>query len=147
MNVNKILLVKKLWKMPLNVIAESLTKLLKAVLIKLRCMYNSTGIWGIGHDLPKPSFTFVYFMQGIWPPLCSGGQSSWLQIQRSGFDSWRYQFFWEVVGLERGPLGLVSGIEMLLVKKDNSSSFLEIRKYGCGDPSRWPHGNLYLQKE
>jgi hypothetical protein len=27
--------------------------------------------------------------------------SSWLQIQRSGFDSRRYQIFWEVVGLER----------------------------------------------
>jgi hypothetical protein len=26
-----------------------------------------------------------------WPPLLSTGQSSWLQIQRSGFDSWRYQ--------------------------------------------------------
>jgi hypothetical protein len=35
------------------------------------------------------------------PPLWSSGQSSWLQIQRSGFDSRRYQIFWEVVGLER----------------------------------------------
>jgi hypothetical protein len=34
--------------------------------------------------------------------------SSWLQIQRSGFDFGRYQIFWEVVGLERGPLCLVS---------------------------------------
>jgi hypothetical protein len=25
-----------------------------------------------------------------------------------GFDSRRYQIFWEVVGLERGPLSLVS---------------------------------------
>jgi hypothetical protein len=25
------------------------------------------------------------------PPLWSSDQSSWLQIQRSGFDSWRYQ--------------------------------------------------------
>jgi hypothetical protein len=37
----------------------------------------------------------------------SSGQSSWLQIQRSGFDSQRYQIFWEVVGLEQGPLSLV----------------------------------------
>jgi hypothetical protein len=29
-----------------------------------------------------------------------GGQSSWLQIQRSGFDSRLYQIFWAVVGLE-----------------------------------------------
>jgi hypothetical protein len=27
------------------------------------------------------------------PPLCSSGRSSWLQIQRSGFSSPRYQIF------------------------------------------------------
>jgi hypothetical protein len=31
------------------------------------------------------------------PPLWSGGQSSWLQIQRSWFDSRRYQIFWNGV--------------------------------------------------
>jgi hypothetical protein len=31
-----------------------------------------------------------------------------------GFDSRRYQIFWEVVGLERGPLSLVRIIEELL---------------------------------
>ena len=31
-----------------------------------------------------------------------------------GFDSRRYQIFWVVVGLERGPLGLVRSIEELL---------------------------------
>jgi hypothetical protein len=31
-----------------------------------------------------------------------------------GFDSRRYQIFWEVVGLERGPLSLVRVIEELL---------------------------------
>jgi hypothetical protein len=30
---------------------------------------------------------------GHGPPLWSSGQSSWLQIQRSGFDSRRYQMF------------------------------------------------------
>jgi hypothetical protein len=29
----------------------------------------------------------------VWPPLWSSGQSSCLQIRRSGFDSWRYQIF------------------------------------------------------
>jgi hypothetical protein len=48
------------------------------------------------------------------PPLWSSGQSSWLQIQRSAFDSRRYQIFCEVVGLERGPLSLVSTIGELL---------------------------------
>jgi hypothetical protein len=31
-----------------------------------------------------------------------------------GFDSRRYQIFWEVVGLERGPLSLVRIIQELL---------------------------------
>jgi hypothetical protein len=30
------------------------------------------------------------------------------------FDSWCYQIFWEIVGLERGPLNLVRIIEELL---------------------------------
>jgi hypothetical protein len=41
----------------------------------------------------------------------------WLQIQRSEFDSRPYQIFWEVVGLERGPLSLASTIEKLLGRK------------------------------
>jgi hypothetical protein len=55
------------------------------------------------------------------PPLWSTGQSSWLQIRRPGFDSRHYQIFCEkkkkqVVGLERGPLSLVSTTEELLDK-------------------------------
>jgi hypothetical protein len=34
-----------------------------------------------------------------------------------GFDSRPYQIFWEVVGLERGPLSLVRIIEELLERK------------------------------
>jgi hypothetical protein len=52
-----------------------------------------------------------------WPPLWSSGQSSWLQIQRPGFDSWHKQIFREVVGLERGPLSLVSTTVELLDRK------------------------------
>jgi hypothetical protein len=44
-------------------------------------------------------------------------KSFWLQIQRSGFDSRRYQIFWEVVGLERVPLSLLSTTEELVKKK------------------------------
>jgi hypothetical protein len=55
------------------------------------------------------------------------------------------RFFWEVVGLERGPLSLVSTIEELL-ERNSSSSGLEIREYGRRDPSRWPRGTLYPQK-
>jgi hypothetical protein len=45
--------------------------------------------------------------------LWSSGQSSWLLNQRFVFDFRRYQIFWEVVGLERGPLSLVSTTEEL----------------------------------
>jgi hypothetical protein len=73
------------------------------------------------------------------------GQSFWLQIQRSEFDSRRYQIFWEVVSLERGPLSLVSTNEELLGRK-SSGSGLEIQDYGRRDPSRWPLGTLYPEK-
>jgi hypothetical protein len=46
-----------------------------------------------------------------------------------GFDSWRYQIFWEVVGLERDPLSLVSTTEKLLERK-RSGSDLENLDYG-----------------
>jgi hypothetical protein len=72
-------------------------------------------------------------------------KSSWLQIQRSEFDSRRYQIFWEVVCLERGPLSLVSTTEELLGRK-SSGTGLENREYGRRDPSRWPLVILYPQK-
>jgi hypothetical protein len=75
----------------------------------------------------QPSYLLRYITE--WPPLRSSVQSSWPQIQRSGFDSWRYQIFWEVVGPERGPLSLVSTIEELLGRK-NSCSGLESQEYG-----------------
>jgi hypothetical protein len=51
----------------------------------------------------------------IGPLLWSSGQSSWLQIRRPGFDSRALQK--KVVGLERGPLSLVSTTEELLDRK------------------------------
>jgi hypothetical protein len=63
----------------------------------------------------------VLVSRTMWPPLCSSGQSSWLQIQRSGFDYRRYQIIEEVVGLERGSLSLVSTTEELLERKCSSS--------------------------
>jgi hypothetical protein len=76
------------------------------------------------------------------PPLWSSGQSSRLQIQR-----YRVQFpiFWEVVGLERSPLSVVSTIEELIVRK-SSVSGLESREYCHKDPSRWPRGTIYPRK-
>jgi hypothetical protein len=62
-----------------------------------------------------------------------------------GFDSRRSQIFWEVVGLERGPLSLVSTIEELFGRNSGGSG-LEIREYGLGDPLHWPSDTLYPLK-
>jgi hypothetical protein len=77
--------------------------------------------------------------------MWSSGQSSWLQVQVSGFDSRRYQIFWELVGPERGPPGFVSTTKELLGKK-NSGFGLENRDYGYRDPLRWPRDTLCPQK-
>jgi hypothetical protein len=58
----------------------------------------------------------VHFYIILRSPLWSGGQSSWLQIQRSGFDSRHYQEK-KVVSLERGPLRMVSTTEELRDRK------------------------------
>jgi hypothetical protein len=49
------------------------------------------------------------------------------------------------VGLERGPLSLVSKIEELL-ERESRGSGLEIREYGRRDPLRWLRDTLYPQK-
>jgi hypothetical protein len=49
------------------------------------------------------------------------------------------------VGLERGPLSLVSTIEELLGRK-SSGPGPEIREYGRRDPSCCQRGTLYPQK-
>jgi hypothetical protein len=79
-------------------------------------------------------------------PLWSSGQSFWLQIQRSGFDSLRYQIFWEAVDLERSPLSLVSTNEELIER--NSSGFgLENRDYGHRGSAALTYATpLYPQK-
>jgi hypothetical protein len=48
------------------------------------------------------------------------------------------------VGLERGPLSLVSINEELLERK-SSGSGLESQEYGRRDPSGRPHGTFYPQ--
>jgi hypothetical protein len=62
-----------------------------------------------------------------------------------GFDSRRYQIFWEVVGLERGPLSPVRIIEELLERKVAAPVYkTEIN--GRGDSLRWPRDTLYPLK-
>jgi hypothetical protein len=75
------------------------------------------------------------------PPLWSIGQSSWLQIQKSWCLSRRYQIFWDVVDLQRGPLSLVSTIEKLLERKISGSGL------GNWDYDHADHATpLHLQK-
>jgi hypothetical protein len=79
------------------------------------------------------------------PPIWSSGQSFWVQIQRSRFDSQRYQIFWEVVSLEQGPLSLVRIIEELL-EKTVAASVYKTEINGHGDSLRWPRDILYPLK-
>jgi hypothetical protein len=76
--------------------------------------------------------------------LRSSDQSSWLQIRRS-----RVRFPGttrkKLVGLERGPLSLVSTTEELL-GRNSSGSGLESREYGRRDSLRWPRDTRYQQK-
>jgi hypothetical protein len=75
------------------------------------------------------NWIYICYVEESRPPLWSSGQSSWLQIQRSGFDSRSYQIFWEVVGLERGPLSPVSTTQELL-EGQSSGSGLENWEFG-----------------
>jgi hypothetical protein len=78
----------------------------------------------------KIVFVFTVISYPYWPPLWPSGQSYWLQIQGSGFDSRHYQIFWEVVSLERGPLSLVSTPEELTEwYVQQSSSVLPVRNF------------------
>jgi hypothetical protein len=62
-----------------------------------------------------------------------------------GFNSRRYQIFWEVVGLERGSLSLVRITEELLERKSSGSGSRKPRILQW-DPLRWPRDTLYPLK-
>jgi hypothetical protein len=63
------------------------------------------------------NWIYICYVEESRPTLWSSGQSSWLQIQMFRFDSRSYQIFWELVGLERGPLSPMSTTEELLGRK------------------------------
>jgi hypothetical protein len=67
------------------------------------------------------NWIYICYVEESKPPLWSSGQSSWLQMQRSEFDSLSYQIFWEVADLERGSFSLVSTTEELLGRKRSGS--------------------------
>jgi hypothetical protein len=62
-----------------------------------------------------------------------------------GFDSRRYQIFWEVVGLEWGPLNLVRITEELLDWKSSESGSRKLI-LSRGDQLRWLCDIIYPQK-
>jgi hypothetical protein len=64
--------------------------------------------------------------------MLSSGQSSWLQIRMSRVPFPATTRKKKVVGLERGPLSLVSSTEELLGRKRNGSG-QESREYGRSD--------------
>jgi hypothetical protein len=97
------------------------------------------GGWVLEKGSPPPTLNSIYAeFSFTWmcvcrpgSPLWSSGQSSWPRIQRSRFDSRRYQIFREVVGLERGPLSLVSTTD------ESIGSGLKNRDYGRRDAPLW----------
>jgi hypothetical protein len=85
-------------------------------------LYLTNSLFGGGlfsAQVYMPSYIACIILSYVWFGfLWSSGQSSWLQIRRPGFDSRHYQKKKKkVVGLERGPLSLVSTTEELLDRK------------------------------
>jgi hypothetical protein len=94
------------------------------------------------------NWIYICYVEESRPPLVvrvPGNTWRGPEIQRSGYDSRRYQIFWEAVGLERCTLILESTIEELLGIK-SSCSGLKNRECGRKDPPRRPSSTLYPQK-
>jgi hypothetical protein len=92
--------------------------ILSTLILNTLSLCSYLAVWD---QVPQPNRTKGKIILLHRPPLWSSGQSSWLQIQRSGFDSRYYQIFWEVVGPQRGTLILVSTTQKLLGRKSRGS--------------------------
>ena len=68
-------------------------------------------LWTQSHQQCRTVYLFPYFYVTYDGPSV---RVSGYRYRGLGFDSRRYQIFWVVVGLERGPLSLVRSIEELL---------------------------------
>jgi hypothetical protein len=77
------------------------------------------------------NWMYICYVEESRPSLWSSGQSFWLQFQRSGFDTRRYQIFWDVMGMERGATQPRESIEELLERK-SSGSGIEIENTAVG---------------
>jgi hypothetical protein len=90
------------------------------------------------HKLLRRDFTMKTSIKILLVHLCDlVGRVPGNRARGPEFHFRRCQIFWEIVGLERGPLSLMSTIEELL-GRNSSGSGLENREYGRGDPLRWP---------
>jgi hypothetical protein len=92
----------------------------KSLKVKEQILLQTKQFWKGDRLYGSISHSFHVASTNVRPPLWYSGQSSWLQIRRPGFDSRHYQIFWRkktVVGLERGPLSIVSTTEQLLDRK------------------------------
>jgi hypothetical protein len=88
----------------------------------------------------------------LWPCLFFFDRLCGLVVRVPGyrfrgpvFDFRRYQIFWEVVVLERGPLSLLMIIEELLESKVGAPVY-KTKINGRGDLLRWPRDTLYSLK-
>jgi hypothetical protein len=68
-----------------------------------------------------------------------------LAAKGPGFDSQRYQIFWEVMGLKWGPLSFVRITEELL-ERTVAAPVNKTEINGRGDSLRWPRDTLYQLK-
>ena len=78
----------------------------------------------------------------MWDRLCGlVVRVSGYRYRGLGFDSRRYQIFWVVVALERGPLNLHStswGQLRSYLNKKVAAPVQKTEINGRGDPLRWP---------
>jgi hypothetical protein len=84
------------------------------------------------NDLPAYRFKYLYH---TIPTDCLCGlvvEVLGYRFKGPGFDSRRHQIFWDVVGLERGPLSLVGIIEELLEWKRRGSGSRKPRLMAVG---------------
>jgi hypothetical protein len=95
--------------------------------------------WNAGKTLP-----FLYTLNFL-KHACVNFRVPGYRSGGPGFDSQALQEKEKVVGLELGPLSLVSTTEELCGRNSSGSS-LERREYGRRDSSRWLRGTLYPQK-
>jgi hypothetical protein len=102
----------------------------------------------LGNVIHLPNVTVSYSICHLFLFMVTSSDPILIIRYRSrgpGFDSRRFQIFWEAVGLERGPLSLVRTTVELL-GRNSSGSGQENPNYDRGDPLRWPRNTLYPQK-